>query len=386
MTGCIALILSGGSGSRYGEEIPKQYMSLGDRPVIRHAVERFLVNDIIDGIRIVRRPQDQALYDEIFSDLPILEPVDGGNTRQESVRLGLESLTDINPSKILIHDGARPFPDPEMISQIIETLKDHKAVIPALPVFDTIKQTREDKKTVSKTLDRRTLWRAQTPQAFEFDAILSAHKSAIGLDLTDDSMVAENAGISVKIIQGNETNLKITTQEDMQQARMMLGIKRSTTRIGTGFDVHRFGQGDHVMLCGINVPHDQGLDGHSDADVPMHALTDALLGAIADGDIGSHFPPTDEKWKNAESTQFLRHAADLVANLDGEIVNVDVTIICELPKVGPHRDTMRQKISEILEIPLSSVSIKATTTERLGFTGRSEGIAAQASASISLPS
>ena len=386
MTGCIALILSGGSGSRYGEEIPKQYMSLGDRPVIRHAVERFLVNDIIDGIRIVRRPQDQALYDEIFSDLPILEPVDGGNTRQESVRLGLESLTDINPSKILIHDGARPFPDPEMISQIIETLKDHKAVIPALPVFDTIKQTREDKKTVSKTLDRRTLWRAQTPQAFEFDAILSAHNSAIGLDLTDDSMVAENAGISVKIIQGNETNLKITTQEDMQQARMMLGIKRSTTRIGTGFDVHRFGQGDHVMLCGINVPHDQGLDGHSDADVPMHALTDALLGAIADGDIGSHFPPTDEKWKNAESTQFLRHAADLVANLDGEIVNVDVTIICELPKVGPHRDTMRQKISEILEIPLSSVSIKATTTERLGFTGRSEGIAAQASASISLPS
>ena len=386
MTGCIALILPGEGGSRYGEEIPKQYMSLGDRPVIRHAVERFLVNDIIDGIRIVRRPQDQALYDEIFSDLPILEPVDGGNTRQESVRLGLESLTDINPSKILIHDGARPFPDPEMISQIIETLKDHKAVIPALPVFDTIKQTREDKKTVSKTLDRRTLWRAQTPQAFEFDAILSAHNSAIGLDLTDDSMVAENAGISVKIIQGNETNLKITTQEDMQQARMMLGIKRSTTRIGTGFDVHRFGQGDHVMLCGINVPHDQGLDGHSDADVPMHALTDALLGAIADGDIGSHFPPTDEKWKNAESTQFLRHAADLVANLDGEIVNVDVTIICELPKVGPHRDTMRQKISEILEIPLSSVSIKATTTERLGFTGRSEGIAAQASASISLPS
>jgi 2-C-methyl-D-erythritol 4-phosphate cytidylyltransferase/2-C-methyl-D-erythritol 2,4-cyclodiphosphate synthase len=385
MTGCIALILSGGSGNRFGTQMPKQYLQLGDRAVIRHAVDSFLHHPDIDAVRIVRRPQDTPLYDAAFRDVAMMEPVDGGATRQESVLRGLESLEDIAPTSVLIHDGARPFPDAALISRTLEALNSYEAVIPALPVFDTIKQIAPDAKTIEKTLDRHKLWRAQTPQAFSYQPILAAHRASAGKELTDDAMVAEHAGIQVTIVNGNEENIKITTQDDMQQAKKMLNLGTSITRVGTGFDVHQFGPGDHAMLCGIKVPNDHGLEGHSDADAPMHALTDAILGAIAAGDIGSHFLPSDQQWRGAASSKFLRHAAALVAELNGKIQNVDVTIICERPKVGPYRDAMRQKLAEILEIPISAVSVKATTTEKLGFTGRSEGLAAQAIASIALP-
>lgn len=385
MTGCIALVLSGGSGNRFGDETPKQYLQLGDRSVIRHAIDIFAGHPGIDAVRVVRRPQDQELYDRTTTGISILNPVDGGNTRQNSVLLGLESLQDLDPQNVLIHDGARPFPGTDLISNILEALNNHQAVIPALPVFDTIKQITSGSTIIEKTLDRGQLWRAQTPQAFDYKTILSAHRKAAGMELTDDAMVAEHAGIPVTIIDGSEGNIKITTQEDMQQAMRMLEIGTLVSRVGTGFDVHQFGPGDHAMLCGVEVPHDHGLEGHSDADAPMHALTDAILGAIAAGDIGSHFPPSDEKWRGAASSEFLKHAATLVAKLNGKIQNVDVTIICEKPKVGPYRDQMRQKLAEILEIPVSAVSVKATTTEQLGFTGRNEGLAAQAIVSITLP-
>ena len=385
MTGCIALILSGGSGARFGAQTPKQYLPLGDRVVIRHAVDTFLDHPGIDAVRIVRRPQDITLYEDAFCGVSILDPVDGGETRQESVLLGLESLEDIAPTLVLIHDGARPFPNAGLITRTLEALNSHQAAIPALPVFDTIKQVASDAKTVEKTLGRQKLWLAQTPQAFDYKTILAAHRNAAGMELNDDSMVAEHAGIPVAIVDGNEENIKITTQENMQQARKMLDLGSIVTRVGTGFDVHQFGPGDHTILCGIKVPHDHGLEGHSDADAPMHALTDALLGAIAAGDIGSHFPPSEEKWRGAASSEFLRHAAALVADLNGKIQNVDVTIICERPKIGPYRDTMRQKLAEILEIPINVVSVKATTTEQLGFMGRNEGLAAQAIVSIALP-
>ncbi len=385
MTGCVALILSGGSGNRFGDNTPKQYLSLGGKAVIRHAIDTFLGHPGVDAVRIVRRPQDTSLYEAAINDISVLEPVDGGITRQESVRLGLESLKDMRPTTVLIHDGARPFPDPGLISRALDALHEHQAVIPALPVFDTIKQVASDGKTIEQTLDRQKLWRAQTPQAFDYNAIFSAHQKAAGQELTDDAMVAENAGIPVTIVQGSESNIKITTREDMEQANKSLEQETMLTRVGTGFDVHQFGPGDHAMLCGISVAHEKGLEGHSDADAPMHALTDAILGAIAAGDIGSHFPPSDERWRGAASSEFLKYAATLVSDQGGRIDNVDVTIICEKPKIGPHRDAMCQKLADILGISATSVSVKATTTEQLGFTGRGEGIAAQAIASVSLP-
>ena len=256
--------------------------------------------------------------------------------------------------------------------------------MPALPVNDTIKSASADG-TVAATMDRSSLRRAQTPQGFRFSDILAAHQSVGGVEFTDDAMVAEQAGLSVALVEGSEANLKITTQEDMVQAERMLGGAGLATRIGSGFDVHRFGPGDHVILGGIRIDHDYGLEGHSDADAALHALTDALLGAIGDGDIGSHFPPSDEKWRNADSAAFLKHAADLVAAKGGIIDNVDLTLICEAPKIGPHREAMRQRIGDILGLPLRLVGVKATTTEGLGFTGRREGIAAQAIAAVRLP-
>ena len=251
MTGCVALILSGGSGNRFGNNTPKQYLSLGDKSVIRHAIDTFVAHPGIDTVRIVRRPQDNTLYEAAIADISVLPPVDGGKTRQDSVRLGLESLKEIEPEKVLIHDGARPFPGQELITRALEALNEQQAVIPVLPVFDTIKQVTSDSKTIERTLDREKLWRAQTPQAFDYNAILSAHEKAVGLELTDDAMVAENAGIPVSIVQGDKRNIRITTLEDMEQARKFLDSESMVTRVGTGFDVHQFGPGDHAMLCGI---------------------------------------------------------------------------------------------------------------------------------------
>jgi 2-C-methyl-D-erythritol 4-phosphate cytidylyltransferase/2-C-methyl-D-erythritol 2,4-cyclodiphosphate synthase len=385
MAGCAALILSGGSGSRFGGERPKQYLPLAGATVLRRATNAFIGHSAVDHVRIVLRPEDRDLYNAAFADAALMPPVEGGATRQESARLGLESLRDLQPDKVLIHDGARPFADAALIGRVIDALDIYPAAVPALPVNDTIKCAADDGATVTSTMDRSSLRRAQTPQGFRFSEILVAHETAEGTELTDDAMVAERAGLPVALVTGSEANVKITTQEDMAQAEQVLGAGGLITRIGTGFDVHRFGPGDHVTLGGTRIAHDHGLEGHSDADAALHAITDAILGAIGDGDIGSHFPPSDPQWRGADSAAFLRHAASLVEARGGMIDNVDVTLICEAPKIGPHRDAMRGKIAEILGISLGMVSVKATTTEGLGFTGRREGVAAQAVAAIRAP-
>jgi len=389
MARCAALVLAGGSGSRFGGETPKQYQILGGRAVLRHAVDAFLYHPQIDEIRVVLRPDDRPRYDAAFGGLDILPPVDGGRTRQDSTRLGLESLRDLDPDTVLIHDGARPFPDQALISRTLAGLEKFPGIVPALPISDTVKRTRgkdggQDNIIVG-TVDRGGLWRAQTPQAFRYKDIRSAHETAQGQEMTDDAMIAAKSGLSVALVMGNEDNIKITTREDMTRAERIMGLHQAVTRIGTGFDVHAFCPGDHVILGGVKIAHDFGLEGHSDADAALHALTDAILGAIGDGDIGTHFPPTDARWRDAASSAFLKHAASLVRGRGGNITNVDVTIICEQPKITPHRAAMRTAIAAMLDIGEEAVSVKATTTEGLGFTGRREGIAAQAVAAIRMP-
>src|SRR6266850_714962 len=324
------------------------------------------------------------LFDSAVAGLGVMAPVAGGPTRQDSVRLGLEALALNRPERVLIHDGARPFPDSMLIDRVIEGLDRASAVIPCLALRDTIK--RAESGVIRGTVDRSELWRAQTPQGFHFEAILAAHRAAAGCQLTDDSAVAEAAGLAPVLVAGSEDNLKVTTAEDLAIVERLITARHSDdVRVGQGFDVHAFGPGDHVRICGIEIPHDQSLAGHSDADVGLHALTDAVLGAIGAGDIGMHFPPSEPRWRGAASDQFLRHAADLVRARGGAIAAVDVTIICERPKIGPHRAAMIERIAAILGIAADRVSVKATTTDKLGFTGRGEGIAAQAVATVRLP-
>ena len=381
MSGCIALVVAGGRGARCGGDRPKQYQPLRGRPVLRHSLETLLAHPQIDAVRTVIHPDDRALYDEAAAGLDLLPPVHGGAERQDSVRLGLESLEAMAPRLVLIHDAARPFADPALIARVVAALDHDSAAVPAVPVTDTLKRGVDGK--IAGTVERAGLWRAQTPQGFRFADILAAHRRFAGVGLTDDAAVAERAGLAVALVEGSEDNVKVTTPDDFRRAegRGSDGEFRS----GTGFDVHRFTSGDHVMLCGVKIPHDAGLAGHSDADVGLHALTDALLGAIGDGDIGSHFPPTDPQWRGAPSDIFLAHAGRRVARLGGRIVNVDVTLICEAPRVGPHREAMRRRVAEILGIDVGRVGVKGTTTEKLGFTGRREGIAAQAAATVWLP-
>ncbi len=337
----------------------------------------------IAGVLVAIRPEDRKLFDQALSGLSLLPPVPGGAERQDSVRLGLEALAARKPDRVLIHDGARPFPDAAVIDRVIDGLDRAPAAIPALPLGDTIKRVADGR--VLETIDRAQLWRAQTPQGFHFDAILAAHRQMAGRVLTDDAAVAEAAGIAPLIVAGSEENLKVTTAEDLATAERLLAARQADVRVGQGFDVHPFGPGDHVMVCGVAIPHEVAPVGHSDADVGLHALTDAVLGAIGAGDIGMHFPPSDPRWRGASSDRFLAYAATLVRQRGGSIAAVDVTIICERPKIAPHRDRMIERVAEILEISSDRVSIKATTTERLGFTGRGEGIAAQAVATIRLP-
>ena len=384
MTGCAALILAGGSGVRFGGDVPKQYLKLDGRAVLRHSAETFAAHPRIDAVRVVLREEDRALYEAALAGLDILDPVEGGPSRQDSARLGLESLAPLAPAHVLIHDAARPLVDAATIDRILDALADRPAALPAVPLADTLKRADDDGATVAATIDRTGLWRAQTPQGFRFADIVEAHRKAAGAELTDDAAVAEHAGLAVALVMGSEDNMKVTTSEDFARAESLISGRGGGARIGTGFDVHRFGPGDHVMLCGVRIPHDRGLEGHSDADAGLHALTDAILGAAAEGDIGMHFPPSDPQWRDAASDAFLRHAASLVAAKGGEILNVDVTLICETPKIGPHRDAMVGRIAEILGLAPARVSVKATTTEGLGFTGRGEGIGAQAAASIRL--
>ncbi|OJX81350.1 bifunctional 2-C-methyl-D-erythritol 4-phosphate cytidylyltransferase/2-C-methyl-D-erythritol 2,4-cyclodiphosphate synthase [Magnetospirillum sp. 64-120] len=382
MAKTVALVVAAGRGRRFGGDIPKQYQSLNGRPILRHSLARLAADPSIAAIRVVIHPDDRELYDEAARGLALLEPVHGGETRQDSVRLGLESLASLSPDKVLIHDGARPFVDEALVGRVIAALDRHDGAIPAVAVADTLKKGADG--LVQTTIDRQGLWRAQTPQGFRFGPILQAHLAVAGNELTDDSSVAEHAGLRVALVTGAEGNFKITTNDDLARAQAAFAGPGYTC-VGNGFDVHRFAPGTGVWLCGILVPHDFSLEGHSDADVALHALTDAILGAVGAGDIGAHFPPTDPRWKGASSDRFLTHAANLVQGLGGKIQHVDVTVICERPKVGPHRPAMRLKLGEILGLPLSRVSVKATTTEGLGFTGRREGIAAQASATVWMP-
>ncbi len=387
-----ALIVAAGRGVRLGGEIPKQYLPLGGVPVLRHSVRTFLAHPDVGSVRVVIHPDDRALHDEALAGLDVMEPVAGGASRQESVLNGLESLAGQAPDRVLIHDAARPFIDAATIAAAVAALDTAPGAIVAVPVADTVKKAEPDGR-VAGTIDRTGLWRAQTPQAFRYHDILQAHRAVAGEALTDDAAVAERAGLDVALVAGREDNFKITTREDLARAEARLsgnGAEKGQAmafeyRSGNAYDVHRFGPGDHVTVCGVEVPHGASLVGHSDADVGLHALTDALLGAIGDGDIGSHFPPSDPKWRGADSAIFLRHAADMVSRRGGAIVNVDLTLVCEQPKIGPHRPAMQSRVAEILGIDPARVSIKATTTERLGFTGRAEGMAALATASVRLP-
>lgn len=381
---CIyALVVAAGRGSRFGGDLPKQYLPLAGATVLRHAVAALAGHPRVMGVLTAIRPEDRALFDRAVAGLSILPPVAGGATRQDSVRLGLEALAAYRPALVLIHDGARPFPDAALIDRVIDGLERGPAAIPCLPLRDTIK--RIEGGAVRGTVDRAELWRAQTPQGFDFEAILAAHRTAAGYQLTDDSAVAEAAGMTPLLVAGSEDNLKLTTAADLTAAERLIAARRGDVRVGQGFDAHAFGPGNRVFVCGIEIPHGAALVGHSDADVGLHALTDAILGAIGAGDIGMHFPPSDPRWRGAASDRFLRHAADMVQARGGTVAAVDVTIICERPKIGPYRATMVERVAAILGIAAERVSVKATTTDRLGFTGRGEGIAAQAVATIRLP-
>ena len=385
MARCAVLILAGGSGSRIGSDTPKQYLKLGSKAVIRHTVDVLLTHPSFDTVQVVIDENDRQLYAEALAGASLPDPVAGGATRQESGYRGLQALEADGPDYVLIHDAARPFVDHATIDRVIAALDSHHAVLPAVAVADTLKRGTGTPAVVDATVDREGLWRAQTPQGFRFPEILAAHRNAAGLELTDDTAIAEHASMAVALIEGNEDNFKITTRDDLERAERITGAMTGETRIGTGFDVHAFADGDHVILCGVKIRHDRALDGHSDADVALHAVTDALLGAIAEGDIGSHFPPSDAQWRGAASRVFLEHAASLIAARGGSIGNIDLTVICEAPKVGPHRDAMRRSLADMLSIDIDRISIKATTTEKLGFTGRGEGIAAQAATTVRLP-
>jgi 2-C-methyl-D-erythritol 4-phosphate cytidylyltransferase / 2-C-methyl-D-erythritol 2,4-cyclodiphosphate synthase len=383
MTSVYALVVAAGRGTRFGGALPKQYLALGGATVLRHAVASLAEHRLIADVLVVIRPEDRALYDRAVTGLPLLTPVAGGPTRQDSVRLGLEAIAIHRPSRVLIHDGARPFPDAALVGRVIDGLDRASAAIPCLPLSDTIKRVEDG--MIRETVDRSAFWRAQTPQGFHFEAILSAHRAVIGHDLTDDAAVAEAAGLAPLLVDGSEDNLKVTTMEDLAAAERLFMARKADVRVGQGFDVHAFGPGDRVRICGVEIPHEASLMGHSDADVGLHALTDAVLGAIGAGDIGMHFPPSDPRWRGSPSEQFLRHAAALVGERGGAVAAVDVTIICERPKIGAYRTAMIGRVAAILGIAPGRVSIKATTTDRLGFTGRSEGIAAQAIATVRLP-
>jgi len=381
-----AVIVAGGRGSRMGPGEPKQYRDLNGDMLIRHTLLAFARHPGIDAVLTVIHADDRAAFDAASAGIPrLLAPVIGGPTRQASVRAGLEALAaDASDDDIvLIHDAARPFVSDALISRTLTAMADAYGALPALPVVDTLR--REDGPGLAgDTTSRDGLWRAQTPQTFRFGAILKAHRAAATSDLTDDVAVARAAGIRTVLVPGDEDNLKITTQADLERANAMLqGL--SETRTGMGFDVHRFTEGSEVILCGVPIPHTHMLEGHSDADAGLHALTDALLGAIGEGDIGQHFPPSDPQWKGAPSDLFLRHAADLARAKGATISNLDLTIICERPKIGPHREAMCLRVAEILDVDPARVSVKATTTEALGFTGRREGLAAQAVVSVRLP-
>jgi len=376
------LIVSAGKGERLGGALPKQYQPLLGVPILRRTILA-LSGRLDTHIQVVIGQDQAAAYRAAIEGLDLPPPVTGGATRQASVRNGLEGLAASTPDYVLIHDAARPLASQALTDRVVSALDaGADAAIPMLAVADTLR--RENPEGSWSPVPRDDIYRAQTPQGFRFAAILKAHRDFAAESATDDMALADRAGLGIARVAGEESNIKITTQDDMTHAARLLS-GRAEVRTGFGFDVHRFTPGDHVWLCGVKIPHDHALEGHSDADAGLHALTDAILGAIGAGDIGQHFPPSDEKWHGAPSDRFLAHAGQLVAEAGGAVAHCDVTLICERPKIGPHREAMRTRIAEILRLDIARVSVKATTTEGMGFTGRREGLAAQAVATVTLP-
>lgn len=385
MTRAVAVVVAAGRGIRAGGDLPKQYRVVAGIPVIRRSLEMLLRQAEVSAVQPVIHPDDEDLFRRTAGALDVREAVWGGATRQESVRAGLEAIAALRPEIVLIHDAVRPFASPALVSRALAAVEGCDGAVPALPVTDTVK-TVDAAGRVLSTLDRTMLRLVQTPQAFAYPALLDAHRRAAAAgrtDFSDDAALAEWAGMTVTVFEGDPENIKLTTPEDFARAEAALGM--GEVRTGTGFDVHAFGEGDHVMLGGVRIPHTRGLSGHSDADAALHALTDAVLGALAEGDIGEHFPPGDPRWRGAPSDQFLRFAAERVRARGGAIAHLDLTIVCEAPRLAAHRQAMRERIAAIAGLTVDRVAVKATTSEKLGFTGRGEGIAALATATIRLP-
>jgi len=387
------LVVAAGRGLRLGATRPKQYLNCAGRPLIAHTLEALTTAWPFSAVKVVIHADDRALYDEAVAQLTAAAaaalgpPAIGGATRQQSVLAGLEALAPAQADIVLIHDAARPFPSPELVARAVQAAERHGAAAPGTPISDTVKQVGPEDRVLA-TPPRSCLRAVQTPQAFAFPLILAAHRRAAAadvVDLTDDIAVAEWAGAPAYVFEGDPANLKVTTMQDMSAAEARLLGNASETRVGQGFDVHAFAPGDHVWLCGVKVPHTQALSGHSDADVGLHALADAIYGALAEGDIGQYFPPSDPQWKGAASKVFLVHAAERVRARGGFLVHLDATLVCEAPKIGPYREAMRARIAEIAGLDIARVAVKATTTEGLGFAGRREGIACLATATVRLP-
>jgi 2-C-methyl-D-erythritol 4-phosphate cytidylyltransferase/2-C-methyl-D-erythritol 2,4-cyclodiphosphate synthase len=380
-----AILLAAGTGSRYaattGSPIPKQYVLLAGRPVIRHAAEALLPH--VACIQPVGHPESLS---DALDGLAVLPPVAGGETRQASVRAGLEALDRLpagqKPDLVLVHDGARPYLTPKLIRNVVEALAAHPGAIPAVPVADTLKRGKDG--VIDGTVSRDNLFRAQTPQGFRFSLFLDLHRASASLSATDDAKLLEDAGFSVALVPGDDDNIKLTYEDDLVRLERLIG-PTLLPRVGLGYDVHAFEEGRPLILCGITVPHTLGLAGHSDADVGIHALCDAIYGALAEGDIGRHFPPSQNEWKNADSARFLVHAGQRIRERGGMLINADLTLICERPKIGPHAQAMRERLAALLEVDVERISVKATTSERLGFTGREEGIACAATVSVLVP-
>jgi 2-C-methyl-D-erythritol 4-phosphate cytidylyltransferase / 2-C-methyl-D-erythritol 2,4-cyclodiphosphate synthase len=387
------LVVAGGRGVRLGADRPKQYLNCAGRPLIVHTIEALAASFPFQAIMVVIHADDRALYEQAIGHLTasaakaLGPPAIGGASRQQSVLAGLEALVAAEPDIVLIHDAARPFPSADLVARAIEGAERRGAAAPGTAMSDTIKQVDAEGQVLA-TPPRSTLRAVQTPQAFRFPLILGAHRRAASAgvgDLTDDVAVAEWAGAPAYVFEGDPANVKVTTMQDLAAVEARLTASSGETRVGQGFDVHAFAPGDHVWLCGVRIPHSAALSGHSDADVGLHALADAIYGALAEGDIGQHFPPSDPQWKGTASKVFLAHAAERVRARGGAIVHLDATLICEAPKIGPHRDVMRARVAEIAGLDIGRVAVKATTSERLGFTGRGEGIACLATATVRLP-
>jgi len=382
-----AIVVAGGRGLRAGSSMPKQYRIVAGEPVIRPSLQRFVTHAAIDAVQPVIHPDDEALFRSATVGLDLLPPVHGGTTRQGSVRAGMEALAARAPDIVLIHDAARPFLSDDLVTRAVAAGLASGAAVPAIAVADTVKRIDAGGRVI-ETVDRTGLRMVQTPQAFRYARLLEAHRRAATAgrdDFTDDAALAEWAGQRVTVFEGEIANVKLTTNEDFARAEALRAAALSDVRTGNGFDVHAFVDGDHVMLGGVRIPHSRGVTGHSDADVALHALVDAILGALAEGDIGLHFPPSDPQWKGASSDRFLAFACERVRARGGMIAHLDVTIVCEAPRVSPHRDAMRARIAAIAGIAVDRVAVKATTSEKLGFTGRGEGIFANATATVRLP-